>query len=748
MAHQSDLIAEDIEAYLKAHEQKSLLRFITCGSVDDGKSSLIGRLLYESQMLFEDQLAALESDSKKVGTRGEELDYALLLDGLAAEREQGITIDVAYRYFSTDRRKFIVADTPGHEQYTRNMVTGASTADLAIILIDARKGMLTQTRRHSTLVSLIGIRHVVLAVNKMDLVDYSEARFKEIEQEYRKFAAQLGIQNIIAIPLSAVKGDNVIMPMGNTSWYTGPSLMPYLETVELDSTAAQNGPFRLPVQWVNRPNLDFRGFTGTIVSGDIRPGERITVMPSGKTSTVSRIVSYSGDLSRAVAEQAVTLTLADEIDISRGDLICREGAPSQVGSKFKATLVWMDDEAMAVDRSYFMKIGARTVAIQIRALDFRLDIDAQQEVAATTLALNGIGQVEIEADRPIPFDPYDQNRDTGGFILINRITNSTIAAGMLRSAMDSSTTTSHSHSVHESWNLDDVVSKLRSLRDEWRALQQRDRDTGGREFPSLEVLKQVVKGLTAALFPMRLGPANLRKESEDVFVRDTLAQALSQLKDQILLELNGRARQIDPQSEKAAQERADAIVADFAEKLPEVRRLLDLDVEAAYRGDPAASSVDEILLCYPGVAAIMHYRLAHALSLAGLPLIARIIAEIAHSETGVDIHPAAKIGESFFIDHGTGVVIGGTATIGRNVRIYQAVTLGAKRLTAQDGGLIDRSQPRHPQVEDDVIIYAGATILGYVTIGKGSTIGGNVWLTHSVPANSQITQAQSQAAPC
>jgi serine O-acetyltransferase len=403
---------------------------------------------------------------------------------------------------------------------------------------------------------------------------------------------------------------------------------------------------------------------------------------------------------------------------------------------------------MAVDRSYFMKIGARTVAIQIRALDFRLDIDAQQEVAATTLALNGIGQVEIEADRPIPFDPYDQNRDTGGFILINRITNSTIAAGMLRSSIDSAASKGSNSLAHQAWNLERVVSKLRALRDEWRSHQHRDRDAGGREFPSLEVLKEVLKGLSAALFPMRLGPATLRKESEDVFVRDTLSQALTQLKDQILLELHGRARQQEPRTERDAQERANQIVQNFAEQLPEVRRLLDLDVEAAYRGDPAASSVDEILLCYPGVAAIMHYRLAHALSMAGLPLIARIIAEIAHSETGVDIHPAAKIGESFFIDHGTGVVIGGTATIGRNVRIYQAVTLGAKRLTAQDGGLIDRSQPRHPQVEDDVIIYAGATILGFVTIGKGSTIGGNVWLTHSVPANSQITQAQSQAAPC
>jgi bifunctional enzyme CysN/CysC len=432
MAHQSDLITQDIQAYLEAHQHKSLLRFITCGSVDDGKSSLIGRLLYESQMLFEDQLAALESDSRKVGTRGGELDYALLLDGLAAEREQGITIDVAYRFFSTDRRKFIVADTPGHEQYTRNMVTGASTADVAIILIDARKGMLTQTRRHSTLVALLGIRQVVLAINKMDLVDYDESRFRTIAEEYRGFARQIGIEQVQAIPLSAIQGDNVIAPQGNTPWYDGPSLMPWLETVPLDETRTQAGAFRLPVQWVNRPDLDFRGFSGTIVAGEIRPGMRIRTLPSGRTSTVARIVTYGGDLQRAVAQQAVTLTLTDEIDISRGDLICLDESPADVSAHFTTTLVWMADAALIPGRAYLMKIGARTITAQVSNIRYRLNVDTLEHLPADSLALNEIGVCDLDTDRPIAFDPYEDNRDTGGFILIDRLTNGTVGAGMLR----------------------------------------------------------------------------------------------------------------------------------------------------------------------------------------------------------------------------------------------------------------------------------------------------------------------------
>ena len=433
--HASDLIATDIEQYLKAHETKSLLRFITCGSVDDGKSTLIGRLLYESKMLFEDQLAALEADSKKVGTRGGDIDYALLLDGLAAEREQGITIDVAYRFFSTDRRKFIVADTPGHEQYTRNMVTGASTADLAIILIDARKGMLVQTRRHSYLVSLIGIRHVVVAVNKMDLVDYSQEVFDRIEAEYREFAARIGLGDITVVPISGVIGDNVVDKSANTPWYRGPALMGLLETVEIDEQRLQKQPFRLPVQWVNRPNLDFRGFAGTIAGGVIHPGQRIRVQPSGRESTVARIVSADGDLERAVANQSITLTLADEVDISRGDVISTVESPAQVADQFEATLVWMSDQPMLRGRNYLMKIGAKTVTATVMPLKHKVNVNTLEQVAGTKLELNEIGVVDLALDRPIAFDPYQDNRDTGGFILIDRLSHNTVGAGMLRFAL-------------------------------------------------------------------------------------------------------------------------------------------------------------------------------------------------------------------------------------------------------------------------------------------------------------------------
>ncbi len=435
MAHVSDLIATDIERYLVQHQHKSLLRFITCGSVDDGKSTLIGRLLYESKMLFEDQLAALEADSKKVGTRGGEIDYALLLDGLAAEREQGITIDVAYRFFSTDRRKFIVADTPGHEQYTRNMVTGASTADLAIILIDARKGMLVQTRRHSYLVNLLGIRHVVVAINKMDLVDYSEETFRKIESEYRAFAEQIGLQDIVVMPISGVQGDNIVDKSRNTPWYSGPALMEHLETVEIDEARLQKGPFRFPVQWVNRPNLDFRGFAGTVVGGVVRAGQRIRVQPSGRESTVTRIVTADGDLQEAVANQSVTLTLADEVDISRGDVISGTDDPSQIATQFEATVVWMNDQPMLRGRNYLMKIGSKTVTATVMPLKYKVNVNTLEHIAADKLDLNEIGVVELELDRPIAFDPYEMNRDTGGFILIDRITNATIAAGMLRFAL-------------------------------------------------------------------------------------------------------------------------------------------------------------------------------------------------------------------------------------------------------------------------------------------------------------------------
>ena len=442
MAHVSDLIAEDIGAYLKQHEHKSLLRFITCGSVDDGKSTLIGRLLYESKMLFEDQLAALEADSKKVGTQGGDLDFALLVDGLAAEREQGITIDVAYRFFSTDRRKFIVADTPGHEQYTRNMVTGASTADLAIILVDARHGVQTQTRRHSFLVSLIGIKRVVVAINKMDLVGYSEATFRRILDDYRAFAAQLGLEDIVAIPMSALKGDNITSQSEQMGWYHGPTLMGYLETVEVDQKRRLKGPFRLPVQWVNRPNLDFRGFAGTIASGVIEPGAAIRVQPSGRTSTIKRIVTADGDLPRAIAGQSVTLVLEDEVDISRGDVISHKDTPAEVADQFEATLVWMQDEPMMPGRAYLMKIGTRAVTATVTDIKHKVNVNTLEHLAAKQLALNEIAVVKLGIDRPIAFDPYESVRETGGFILIDRISNATIGAGMLRFALR------RSHNIH------------------------------------------------------------------------------------------------------------------------------------------------------------------------------------------------------------------------------------------------------------------------------------------------------------
>ena len=435
MAHVSDLIASDIDRYLQQHQTKSLLRFITCGSVDDGKSTLIGRLLFESKMLFEDQLAALAADSKKLGTRGEEIDYALLMDGLAAEREQGITIDVAYRYFSTDRRKYIVADTPGHEQYTRNMVTGASTADLAIILIDARKGMLVQTRRHSYLVSLLGVRHLVLAINKMDLVDYSLQVFERIRSEYLEFASKIGIEKITVMPISGVKGDNIVDQSINTPWYSGPTLMQHLETVEIDEQRLQGLAFRMPVQWVNRPDLDFRGFAGTIASGSIKPGERIRVSPSGRESTVARIVSADGDLEQAVANQSVTLTLTDEVDISRGDVIARIEAPAPSADQFEATIVWMSDQPMLPGRNYLMKIGTKTVTATVMPLKYKVNVNTLEHMAGTKLELNEIGVVGLELDRAIAFDSYQENRDTGGFILIDRRSNSTIAAGMLHFAL-------------------------------------------------------------------------------------------------------------------------------------------------------------------------------------------------------------------------------------------------------------------------------------------------------------------------
>ncbi|HEX7012030.1 MAG TPA: sulfate adenylyltransferase subunit CysN [Steroidobacteraceae bacterium] len=453
MSHRSALIASDISSYLEAHERKSLLRFITCGSVDDGKSTLIGRLLYESKLIFEDQLEALEADSKRLGTQGGELDFALLVDGLSAEREQGITIDVAYRFFSTEKRKFIVADTPGHEQYTRNMVTGASNADLAVILLDARKGVLTQTRRHSYIVSLLGIRHVVLAINKMDLVGYSQATYEAIVSDYLEFAQRIGLEHVVPIPLSALKGDNVLEPSPNTPWYTGPTLMGYLESVEVeDDTLAK--PFRMPVQWVNRPNQDFRGFAGTIASGVVRKGDAVRVLPSGQQSRVARIVTYDGDLDEAVAGQSITITLTDEIDVSRGDMLAAADSPPAVADQFQATIIWMHEDPMLPGRPYLIKLGTRTVTGSITAPRYKINVNTLEHLAAKELELNEIAVCNLSLDRQVPFDPYAANRETGGFVLIDKLTNDTVGAGLLSFALR------RAQNIH--WQALDVNKKARS----------------------------------------------------------------------------------------------------------------------------------------------------------------------------------------------------------------------------------------------------------------------------------------------
>jgi bifunctional enzyme CysN/CysC len=424
----------DVETYLTQQEDKDLLRFITCGSVDDGKSTLIGRLLYEAKMLFEDQLSALEADSKKVGTQGGALDFALLVDGLAAEREQGITIDVAYRAFTTDKRKFIVADTPGHEQYTRNMATGASTADLAVILIDARKGVLTQTRRHTYIVSLLGIRHIVVAVNKMDLVDYSRDVFDEIEADYRAFATSLGIKDVTVIPVSALIGDNVILPSTAMEWYHGPTLMAHLETVPVDETE-DKAPFRMPVQWVNRPDQSFRGFSGAIAAGTVHPGDALKVVPSGRTSKVSRIVTFDGDRDTAIAGQSITITLEDEVDVSRGDVLCAANDPVTVADQFEARILWMGDEPMLPGRPYMIKLGTKLVNGALESPKYKVNVNTLEHVAAKTLALNEIGICNLDLGAPIAFTSYAENRDLGGFIIIDRFTNNTVGMGLINFAL-------------------------------------------------------------------------------------------------------------------------------------------------------------------------------------------------------------------------------------------------------------------------------------------------------------------------
>jgi len=431
MTYSTDLIEKDIESYLDQQLHKSLLRFITCGSVDDGKSTLIGRLLYESKMIFEDQLEALEVDSKKMGTQGQNIDFALLVDGLAAEREQGITIDVAYRFFSTDKRKFIVADCPGHEQYTRNMVTGASTADAAIVLVDARKGLLTQTRRHTYLCSLLGIKNIILAVNKMDMENYSQERFNSITSDYLEFAKQLSIPNVTAIPMSALHGDNIIDPSQNMSWYHGPTLLGLLETIPINRDAAQEKPFRMPVQWVNRPNQDFRGFCGTIASGIIHAGDQIRIQPSGKETKVKSIIENRQEVQKAVAGQSVTLTFADEVDASRGNLLSESKAPATVSDQFEATIIWMSEEPLFPGRSYWLKVGSQLVNATITNIKHQVNVNTLENLAAKQLDLNSISVCTLSTDRETSFDPYTENSETGSFILIDRITNGTVGAGMI-----------------------------------------------------------------------------------------------------------------------------------------------------------------------------------------------------------------------------------------------------------------------------------------------------------------------------
>jgi len=447
------MVEAEVASYLRRQERKSLLRFITCGSVDDGKSTLIGRLLFESKTLFEDQLSALAADSRKVGTRGADIDFALLVDGLSAEREQGITIDVAYRFFSTETRKYIVADTPGHEQYTRNMVTGASTADLAIILIDARKGVLTQTRRHSYLVSLLGIRHVVLAVNKMDLMEYSEEVCRRIEADYGAFAAQIGVEDVVCIPISAVHGDNVFARSDRMPWYTGPALMEHLETVPIEQEPT-DGPFRMPVQWVNRPNQDFRGFAGVVSSGSVAVGDRLVALPSARSSIVHAIVNGFDETPKAIAGQAVTIVLSDELDVSRGDVLVSANERPSVADQFEATIIWMSEQPMLPGRSYLLKTTTQTVAATVAPLKYKVNVNTLEHTAATRLELNDIGVCGLELAKPIVFEPYRENRELGGFILIDRLTNATVGAGLLHFSLR------RAHNVH--WQALDVDRRARA----------------------------------------------------------------------------------------------------------------------------------------------------------------------------------------------------------------------------------------------------------------------------------------------
>ena len=470
MSHQSNLIETDILAYLKKQEHKSLLKFITCGSVDDGKSTLIGRLLYESKLIYEDQLAALEKDSKKVGTQGDNIDFALLVDGLASEREQGITIDVAYRYFSTDKRKFIVADTPGHEQYTRNMATGASTADLAIVMVDARQGVLTQTKRHSLIVKLLGVGHIVLAINKMDLVGYKQDIYNEIVKTYQDFALSTGIKKVTPIPVSALKGDNMLKNSEQMSWYKGPSLMHFLETVDIP-VAAQHAAFSMPVQWVNRPHLDFRGFAGQITSGSIKPGDNITVLPSKQSSKVASIVTFDGNPDMACTGESVTLTLEDEIDISRGDVLVSDNTKVSTGHEFLTTLLWMSEDELVPGKSYWIKTRASLFSLTVEAPNYLLNVNTQKQEQSLTLRLNEIGQCVCHFDKDIAFEPYEINSHLGSFILIDKMTNNTVAMGLIEKSLSSvSWAISHAKLRDKYWQKGKVLNNDRVFKNNHKPL--------------------------------------------------------------------------------------------------------------------------------------------------------------------------------------------------------------------------------------------------------------------------------------
>jgi len=454
MAHVSELISTDIDSYLKSHEEKSLLRFITCGSVDDGKSTLIGRMLYESQMLFDDQLSALKHDSKKIGTQGNEIDFALLVDGLAAEREQGITIDVAYRFFSTDKRKYIVADTPGHEEYTRNMATGASTADVAIILIDAEQGVLTQTRRHSFIVSMVGVKKVLLAVNKLDLVNYSQEVYNQIVSDYSNFAENaLNLESITAVPISALLGDNVVEKSEKTPWYKGETIMQYLENIEVENQRKLT-PFRMPVQWVNRPNSSFRGFTGLIASGETKVGDKIRLHPGGNESTIESIITWDGKLPKASAGQSVTITLNDEIDVSRGDIIATSTDPCGEADQFQSRILWMSDDAMIPGIQYIFKSNTQSATLTLGRLKHRIDVNTLDHLPAKTLELNEIGVCNISLDKRIAFDSYENNQTMGGFIVIDRLSNNTVGMGLIDFALR------RSENIH--WQKMDVSKESRA----------------------------------------------------------------------------------------------------------------------------------------------------------------------------------------------------------------------------------------------------------------------------------------------